>query len=291
MDYMTAFDTAFTNTTRWQTAQAKLKHLWMKDDNLDTYISTFKHLAQDAGYDLTAMGMVDLFALGLREMLFNVCMYRQMQPESFNDWVTATKEELIKRTRRYAMQESTYQSHPYHGKSYQAANGCQCYVHPNNRVIPMDIDPPIHTYIWCASTEADKQQLREQGKCFRCKAFGHMAQECPLKPRQQAPSTYGQQPSTYGQWPQTGQLKRKPFSQSHPKQGFRKSNKPKTSSYTPWACAAYIEEVEEGEDDKVSDAPTSRDSKVPNLAACTARLSEDQCEQWIEEMNAMGINF
>ena len=42
---MTAFDAAFTNTTRQQTAQAKLKYLWMKDDDLDTYISTFKHLA------------------------------------------------------------------------------------------------------------------------------------------------------------------------------------------------------------------------------------------------------
>jgi hypothetical protein len=70
------------------------------------------------------MGTADLFALGLREKLFNACMYRQMQPESFNDWVTATKEELIKRAWRYAMQESTYQSCPYHGKSYQAANGC-----------------------------------------------------------------------------------------------------------------------------------------------------------------------
>jgi hypothetical protein len=27
IDYMTVFDTAFTNTTRQQTAQAKLKHL------------------------------------------------------------------------------------------------------------------------------------------------------------------------------------------------------------------------------------------------------------------------
>ena len=121
-----------------------------------------------------------------------------------------------------------------------------------------------------------------------------MAQECPLKPRQQAPSTYGQQPSQYGQRPRvprTGQFKRKSFSQPQPKRGFRKSNKPRTSSHTPRAHAAYIEEVEEGENDEVSDASTSRDGEVPDLAARTARLSEDQREQWIEEMNAMGINF
>jgi hypothetical protein len=173
----------------------------MKDNNLNTYIAIFKHLAQDAGYDLTAMGTMDLFALGLQEKLFNTCMYRQMQPESFNDWVTAAKEELIKRAWRYAMQESTYQFHPYHGKSYQAANGCQHYIHPNDRVIPMEVDPPVHNYIRCTSTKADKQQLKKQGKCFCCEAFGHMAWECPLKPCQQAPSTYGQRPSTYGQQP------------------------------------------------------------------------------------------
>jgi hypothetical protein len=174
MDYMTAFDTAFTDTTRQQTAQAQLKHLWMKNDDLDTYISVFKHLAQDAGYNLTAMGTADLFALGLRKKLFDVCMYRQMQPGSFNDWVTATKEELIKRARRYTMQESAYQFRPYHGKSYQAANGHQHYIHPNDRVVPMEVDQPVTTYIRRASTEADKQRLREQGKCFCCEAFGHM---------------------------------------------------------------------------------------------------------------------
>jgi hypothetical protein len=192
------------------------------------------------------------------------------------------------------MQESAYQSRPYHGKSYQAANGRQHYIHPNDQVVPMEIDPPVTTYIRRTSTEADKQRLREQGKCFRCEAFGHMAQECPLKPCQQAPSTYGQRPSQSGQRPRaprTGQFKRKPFSQSQPKRGFRKSNKPRTPSYTPWARAAYIEEVEEGEDDEASDASASRDGEVPDLAARTARLSEDQREQWIKEMNAMGINF
>jgi hypothetical protein len=53
----------------------------------------------------------------------------------------------------------------------------------------------------------------------------------------------------------------------------------------------YIEEVEKGEDDEASDASTSKDGEIPDLAARTARLSEDQRKQWIEEMNVMGINF
>jgi hypothetical protein len=93
------------------------------------------------------MGTADLFALGLQEKLFNVCMYRPTQPKSFAEWVTATKEELIKRAQRYTIQESAYQSHPYHGKAYQAANGHQYYIHPSNRVVPIEVDQPVHTYI------------------------------------------------------------------------------------------------------------------------------------------------
>ena len=70
-----------------------------------------------------------------------------MQPKSFAEWVTAAKEELIKRAQRYAMQESAYQSHPYYGKAYQAANEYQHYIYLNDKVIPMEVNQPIHTYI------------------------------------------------------------------------------------------------------------------------------------------------
>jgi hypothetical protein len=43
--------------------------------------------------------------------------------------------------------------------------------------------------------------------------------------------------------------------------------------------------VEEGKENE------DKDSDVASLAACTARLSEDQREQWVQEMNDMGIHF
>ena len=30
---------------------------------------------------------------------------------------------------------------------------------------------------------------------------------------------------------------------------------------------------------------------IPSLAACTAKFSDGQCKQWVEEMKALGINF
>ena len=289
--YQTAFDDAFTDTTKKQGAQSKLKHLRMQDDDLDTYIARFKHLARDAGYDLAALATADLFALGLKKKIFDACMFRDNQPETFDEWITAAKAELTKRARRYAMQESVYQSQPYHGKASKR-NGHRNYVHPNDRTVPMDVDPPVYTYVRRAYTEEDKRRLQTQGRCFRCEKQGHMARDCPERKHQQPSSTYRQQPSGYRQkpfQPRPGPptpFKRKPFNPPKPNQGFRKFNKPKKFSFTPRARVAHIEEVIEEEDDD-----DDEDDNVSSLAARTARLSEDQREQWVQEMNDMGINF
>ena len=171
----------FTDTTKKQTAQSRLKHLRMKDEDLDTYVATFRHLARDAGYDLAALGMADLFTLGLRKNIYDACMYRDDQPETFDEWVAAAKKELTKRAKRYAMQESAYQKQAYHGRPYQRANGNRKYVHPNDRTVPMDVDKPVYTHVRRASTEEDKNRLRSKGACFYCERQGHMARDCPKK--------------------------------------------------------------------------------------------------------------
>ena len=62
----TAFDAAFTDTAKQQNAHAALQQLTMRGDELDSYISTFKHLASRAGYALAEAGTVHLFVLGLK---------------------------------------------------------------------------------------------------------------------------------------------------------------------------------------------------------------------------------
>jgi hypothetical protein len=54
--------------------------------------------------------------------------------------------------------------------------------------------------------------------------------------------------------------------------------------YNPRIRTATIEEVGEEQYEEHED-------EVISLAAQTARLSEGQREQWVEEMNTMGINF
>ena len=84
-EYETAFNNTFTDTTKKQKAQASIKHLRMQDQDLDTYIERFKHLARDAGYNLTALGTADLFALGLRRSLFDSIMYRDYNQRRSKD--------------------------------------------------------------------------------------------------------------------------------------------------------------------------------------------------------------
>jgi Retrotransposon gag protein len=49
MDFETAFASAFTDTTKKEDAYQKLKHLKMKDELVDDYITAFNSLAAKAG--------------------------------------------------------------------------------------------------------------------------------------------------------------------------------------------------------------------------------------------------
>ena len=84
------------------------------------------------------------------------------------------------------------------------------------------------------------------------------------------------------------QSKKKSFDKSKTRKGSKKLGpvKPYWAGYQPRARTASIEEMdsedeeeEQGEDD------------IPSLAAHTARLSENQREDWLKEMDNMGIHF
>ena len=153
----------------------------------------------------------------------------------------------------------------------------------------MDVDLPVYTHIWWASTEEDKKCLQEKGACFYCEQQGHMAWDCPRKIQQQMPSENRQQPSRYGQGPYSPcatppLFKKGAFNQPKINQGFRKTNKLRKPSYTPHACVAQIEEVEE-------EIEKDKDNNVMDLAYQMTRLSLGQHEQWVQEINETEIHF
>jgi hypothetical protein len=120
-----------------------------------------------------------------------------------------------------------------------------------------------------------------------------MSRDCPLKKKQfnrsdqprfqsnQVCPRYKQSPSGSNQG-----FKKKFSTPLKPTQGYRKFNKPQ---YTPCVRAATIEEVDE--DNYLDNDPYEEEEEVQSLAVHTAKLSDEQKEQWVSEMKDIGINF
>ena len=93
-DFEQAFRTAFTDTTKKQSAHAELHALKMRIGGLDDYTAAFKHLAGLAGYDTIDQGVVHLYAKGLERGLLSTILHRQKTPETFVEWKDAAHNEL-----------------------------------------------------------------------------------------------------------------------------------------------------------------------------------------------------
>jgi hypothetical protein len=146
--------------------------------------------------------------------------------------------------------------------------------HPNDKTVPMQVDPPEFMRVYRTYTDMDKSRLKEEGRCFNCGNRGHMARNCP---REKKPQT-----KNYTQ------SKKKSFDKSKTRKGSKKLSpvKPYWAGYQPHARTASIEEVDSEDEEE-----EQGEDNIPSLAARTARLSENQHEDWLKEMDNMGIHF
>jgi hypothetical protein len=107
-----------------------------------------------------------------------------------------------------------------------------------------------------------------------------MAKDCPLKRKQQFPqSTYKPSHSNWHTTPQSV-----PCKYNQPRQQKRTFQKPQRfrQPSQSFARTASIEEVESDDKDE---------EDIPSLTTHTAKFSDGQRKQWVEEMKALGINF
>src|ERR1700677_2602091 len=300
-EYAATFDAAFTDTTKKQQAFNKLQHLRMRADDLDAYVATFKHLAKVAGYTMDEPGTTYLFALGLKPGLMDAILHRNTQPVTLDDWITQAQTEQRKFVQRQAMKNPHAMRFAWtQPQSRRNGHG----RHPNDQTVPMDVDPPVFTQVRRAYTEAQKDQYKKEGRCFECDKQGHMARECPNKKTQAFKRPYqldrqfrsNQRPpfqgdSRFKKKPFGQYNQQKPFNQPKRTQGSSKYNNPR---YTPQARVASIQEVDEDygyEDYGYGDQEEEEEENVHSLAIRTAKLSDEQREEWVAQMNKVGIHF
>jgi hypothetical protein len=137
----------------------------------------------------------------------------------------------------------------------------------------MDVD-----VVCKAVTAEQKAAYRKEGRCFECNKQGHMARECPNKPRKMS-----QYKPPFKQQRQ-GSFQQRSFYKSQQNRRF----KPRTSF-------ARIVEVDSDDEDE---EPMSIDSNsgpnelsISDLAARAVRFSDEQCEEWVQEMKKRGADF
>jgi Retrotransposon gag protein len=196
-EFEAAFTTAFTDMAKKEDAYQKLKHLRMKDELVDDYITAFNSLAAKAGWELNNTGTIDTFRSGLRPGTLNAIMNRDIWPDMMLQWQQAAWDEM----RKYLAKKAILSFHPQMGNQGslgtrnqwqhrfgQCRSGGGSSSHDPNA---MDIDA-IST--WNPLTDEEKRRLMTEGRCFFCKQQGHMSRHCPKKPNRQHATPASPQP-------------------------------------------------------------------------------------------------
>jgi Retrotransposon gag protein/Zinc knuckle len=183
-EFEAAFTSAFTDTVKKEDAYQKLKHLKMKDELINNYITAFNSLAAKAGWELSNAGTIDTFRSRLRPGTLNAIMNRDMWPDSMSQWQQAAWDKMCKYLAKKAILSFRPQTgnqgslgtwnqwQNCFGQCGQGGGSSSC--DPN----AMDVDT-IST--WNPLSEEEKQWLMAEGRCFFCKQQGHMSRNCPKK--------------------------------------------------------------------------------------------------------------
>jgi Retrotransposon gag protein len=88
-EFEAAFTSTFMDTAKKEDAYQKLKHLKMKDELVDDYITEFNSLAVKAGWELNNAGTIDAFCSRLRPGTLNVIINQDTWPDTMAQWQQA----------------------------------------------------------------------------------------------------------------------------------------------------------------------------------------------------------
>ena len=95
-EFETAFQNAWTDTSKKQNAYDQLMKLTMAGWDIDTYIATFKRLALAAGWALNAEGTIVCFREGLSKGIHSKALDRDKIPRTMDKWKAAVCTEVAR---------------------------------------------------------------------------------------------------------------------------------------------------------------------------------------------------
>ena len=180
------FREAFTDTNAKADAYQKLTTL-KQGDSLDTFIATFKKLADEAELDHDTKGTIELFKAGLKPGLTRAIIGSQRY-DPLNPWNTLSeweKEAQNQHIKWKAMQQYTnrvgqVKQGLFHAlKVKNKANGGRRTTSQGGDA--MDVDAARTSNL----TDEQKAEMMKKRQCFYCQKVGHQAKECYKKKRDQ----------------------------------------------------------------------------------------------------------
>jgi Retrotransposon gag protein/Zinc knuckle len=191
--FLEEFTDAFTDTTRWEQATLDLINIQMKGEDLDTYISTFHHLRERAGWEPDAQGTMLMFRRGLKCPLATAIVKRtHPRPQTLQQWYQSARAHHT----AYTENKATF-TNPFlwHNKNRweQALKGKGKSWRRNDDAMDVDAldtmgmnsrgaQQPRGQYNQTAFlTNEERKMLLKERQCFNCRAQGHMSKQCPKK--------------------------------------------------------------------------------------------------------------
>ena len=164
--FETAFQDAWTDTSKKQNAYDQLMKLTMVGWDIDTYIATFDRLALAAGWELDAEGTIVCFREGLSKGIHSKALDRDRIPCTMDEWKAAAHTEVARAKEKYNAGLTNPQwcnQQTRHYNTSQQRGIAQ--NNPNPNIVPMDVDATTTTNSKKLTPE-ERTQLAKEGRCF-----------------------------------------------------------------------------------------------------------------------------
>jgi hypothetical protein len=127
------------DTTRQEQAMLDLINIQMKGEDLDTYISTFHHLREWAGWEPDTQGTMLMFRRGLKRPLATAIVERtHPRPQTLQAWYQSARAHHAVYAENKAMFANPFLRNNTHNKWEQALKGKGKSWQQNNDA--MDVD-------------------------------------------------------------------------------------------------------------------------------------------------------